>query len=75
MTSQHQHPTAGRCKRCGAELPRLWMPHPFVPGEMIADRWCSDHCYGVELLEQSQRACRASRIQGAARPSEEREAA
>lgn len=57
-----KHPSDGRCKRCGSELPRLWMPHPFAPGEMIADRWCSDHCYGVELPEQSQRACRASRM-------------
>ena len=24
MTTQ-QHPTAGRCKRCGAQLPRLWL--------------------------------------------------
>jgi hypothetical protein len=51
------------------------MPHPFAHGEMIADRWCSDHCYGVELLEQSQRACRASRMRNAAGRTEEREAA
>ena len=51
------------------------MPHPFATGEMIADRWCSDHCYGVELLEKSQQACRAHRMHGAARPRKEREAA
>lgn len=56
------HPTAGRCKRCGEPLPRLWMPHPFATGENIADRWCSSHCYGVELREQSVKHCRSSRI-------------
>ena len=70
----HTHPTAGRCKRCGAQLPRLWIPHPAAPGELVADRWCSDHCYGVELLEQSQRACRASRMRAGGQ-REEREAA
>ena len=66
MTTNQTHPTAARCKRCGAEITTPWIPHPFVAGELIADLWCSDHCYNVELREQSMRLVRAQRMQQAA---------
>ena len=49
------------------------MPHPFAAGENIADRWCSSHCYGVELQEQTMQHVRRQRIGRAT--SEERVAA
>lgn len=63
MTSATPHPTAGRCKRCGEPLPRLWIDWN---GRQVAERWCSDHCYGVELQEQTARMIRAQRIGNAA---------
>jgi hypothetical protein len=56
------HPTNSRCKRCGEPLPRMWLESAITPGEVVADRWCSDHCYAVELKEQSVRLVRAQRM-------------
>lgn len=50
------------------------MPHPFIAGAEITERWCSDHCYGVELQEQTASMVRAQRIGRAAQQtSEERD--
>ena len=72
---QPRHPTDGLCKRCGQPLLRLWMPDPFREGEQIAERWCSDECYAIELLEKSQQACRAYRLRTGGGQSREKEEA
>lgn len=48
-----QHPTKGRCCRCGQKLGRLWL---WEFGRWLADRWCSDTCYQAEQQSHDARA-------------------
>lgn len=62
------HPTRGKCKRCGKPLTRMVLPSP-TAGQMVAERWCSgpdDDCYAQELAALTKQTLTASRLRNAA---------